>query len=89
MDSSPLEPKNTNTTGETFLLRKRLEMLELIFDSIYNGVMVTDSDGYVTHFNTPYGRFLGVDPKRQIGKHCTEVIENTECILSQKQVKRK
>ncbi len=77
MDSSPLKPKDTNTTGETFILRKRLEMLELIFDSIYNGVMVTDSDGYVTHFNTPYGRFLGVDPKRQIGKHCTEVIENT------------
>jgi PAS domain S-box-containing protein len=77
MDSSPLEPKDTNTTGETCLLRKRLEMLELIFDNIYNGVMVTDSDGYVTHFNTPYGRFLGVDPKRQIGKHCTEVIENT------------
>ena len=62
MDSSPLEPKDTNTTGETFLLRKRLEMLELIFDSIYNGVMVTDSDGYVTHFNTPYGRFLALIP---------------------------
>jgi PAS domain S-box-containing protein len=52
-------------------------MFELIFESIYNGVMVTDSKGYVTHFNRPYGQFLGVDPKKQIGKHCTEVIENT------------
>ncbi len=77
MDSSPLEPENKNTTEERFYLRKRFEMLELIFDSIYNGVMVTDPDGFVTHFNTPYGRFLGVDPKKQIGKHCTEVIENT------------
>jgi transcriptional regulator with PAS, ATPase and Fis domain len=39
--------------------------------------MVTDSDGYVTHFNKPYGEFLGIKPEEQIGKHCTEVIENT------------
>jgi len=39
--------------------------------------MVTDSDGYVTHFNKPYGQFLGIKPEEQIGKHCTEVIENT------------
>jgi PAS domain S-box-containing protein len=56
---------------------QQLEMLELIFDCIYNGIMVTDADGYVTHFNKPYGQFLGLDPEQQIGKHCTEVIENT------------
>ncbi|MBN1106558.1 MAG: AAA family ATPase, partial [Deltaproteobacteria bacterium] len=39
--------------------------------------MVTDADGYVTHFNKPYGQFLGVTPDAQIGRHCTEVIENT------------
>jgi PAS domain S-box-containing protein len=55
----------------------KLELLNLIVDSIYNGVMVTDAEGYVTHFNKPYGRFLGVNPDAQIGKHCTEVIENT------------
>jgi transcriptional regulator with PAS, ATPase and Fis domain len=38
---------------------------------------VTDPEGYVIHFNAPYGRFLGVDPKAQIGKHCTQVVENT------------
>ncbi len=58
-------------------LRQRLEMFERIFDRIYNGIMVTDADGYVTHFNEPYGQFLGLDPAEQIGKHCTEVIENT------------
>jgi transcriptional regulator with PAS, ATPase and Fis domain len=55
----------------------RLELLNLILDNIYNGVMITDAEGYVTHFNEPYGSFLGVDPRAQIGKHCTEVIENT------------
>ncbi|MGC8602426.1 MAG: sigma-54 interaction domain-containing protein [Desulfomonilaceae bacterium] len=66
-----------NLIKEISSLRKKVEVLELVFDNIYNGVIVINPDGYVTHFNTPYGRFLGVDPKRQIGKHCTEVIENT------------
>ncbi len=58
-------------------LQERLEMMELIFNHIYNGAMVTDANGIVTHFNDPYGRFLGIDPQAQIGKHTTEVMENT------------
>jgi PAS domain S-box-containing protein len=58
-------------------LRQRLEMHEAIFESIYNGTMVTDAEGYITHFNKPYGQFLGLDPESQIGKHCTESIENS------------
>lgn len=58
-------------------LRRQLEMFERILDSIYNGIMVTDADGVITHFNKPYGQFLGLNPAEQIGKHCTEVIENT------------
>jgi transcriptional regulator with PAS, ATPase and Fis domain len=54
-----------------------LDMFRLIFDSIHNGSLVTDAKGYVTHFNKPYGEFLDVDPDAQIGKHCTEVVENT------------
>ena len=55
----------------------RLEMYRLIMDSIHNGVMVTDPQGYVTLFNKPYGQFLGVESEAQVGRHCTEVIENT------------
>ena len=58
-------------------IEQRLEMYELILDSIYNGIMVTDAEGFITHFNKPYGEFLDLDPKAQIGRHCTEVIENT------------
>lgn len=58
-------------------MRKQLEMYRLIFDSIYNGAIVTNAEGYVTHFNKPYGMFLGLDPSKQIGRHCTKVIENT------------
>lgn len=60
---------------------EQLEMFQLIFDCIYNGCLVTDSDGYITHFNQPYGEFLGMVPEEQIGRHCTEVIENTRMHL--------
>jgi transcriptional regulator with PAS, ATPase and Fis domain len=71
----PAAPKGS--AGDRRELLRRLEIMELIFDSIYNGSMVTDAEGYVTHFNKPYGQFLGVDPEAQIGRHCTEVVENT------------
>jgi PAS domain S-box-containing protein len=58
-------------------LKRQLEMYQLIFESIYNGAMVTDEKGVITHFNRPYGQFLGVDPAAQIGRHCTESVENS------------
>ncbi len=63
--------------SEVNVLTQKLEMFELILDSIHNGVIVTDPDGIITHFNKPYGWFLDVDPDAQIGRHCTEVVENT------------
>jgi PAS domain S-box-containing protein len=57
--------------------QSKLQTLQLIFEHIHDGVCVTDKKGYITHFNRPYGRFLGVDPSEQIGKHITEVVENT------------
>ncbi len=58
-------------------LRAELDMYKRIIDSIYNGILVTDPGGYITHFNKPYGKFLGLDPESQIGKHCTESVENS------------
>jgi len=70
-----MNKKNMQPHKET--LQKQLKMYQLIFDSIYNGILVTDADGYITHFNKPYGRFLGLNPKKEIGKHCTESVENS------------
>jgi len=67
--------KNANLNQEKLL--EQLEMYRLIFDSIHNGAIVTDIDGRITHFNKPYGEFLGVDPQAQIGKHCTDSVENS------------
>ena len=68
--------------------REQLEMYRLIFESIYYGSMVTDAKGFITHFNKPYGHFLGLNPAEQIGKHCTESIE-AACTLWLKPVNRR
>lgn len=57
--------------------KSELQTLQLIFEHIHDGVCVTDNKGFITHFNRPYGRFLGVDPDEQVGKHVTDVVENT------------
>ena len=58
-------------------LREKLRFYETVLDNIYNGVMITDPEGKVIFFSKTYGNFLGIDPKEVIGKHCTEVVENT------------
>jgi len=74
----PLKDSMENSDmPEVEALRKRLEMYELIFESIHYGSLVTDNQGYITHFNKPYGIYLNLDPDAQIGKHCTEVVENS------------
>jgi PAS domain S-box-containing protein len=67
--------KKTQVNREELL--EQLEIYRLIFDSIHNGAIVTDIHGDVTHFNRPYGEFLGVNPESQIGKHCTDTVENS------------
>ena len=57
VDSDPVET-----------LRRQLEFAHLIFNHIYNGVLVTDAEGKILLFNEPYGRFLGIDPSAQIGR---------------------
>lgn len=68
------ENKNDPSTQE---LQKKIEFYERVFDNINAGVLIIDADGYITHFNKPYGRFLNLDPDAQIGRHCADAIENT------------
>ena len=58
-------------------LNEKIRFYEAILDNIYNGVMITDPAGKIIFFSKTYGNFLGIDPKETIGKHCTEMIENT------------
>jgi PAS domain S-box-containing protein len=58
-------------------LQEKIRFYETILDNIYNGVMITDPEGKIIFFSKTYGNFLGIDPRKMIGKNCTEVIENT------------
>ncbi len=54
-----------------------MRLYKAVLDNILSGVLITDPDGYVIFMSETYGKFLGMDPKTKIGKHCTDVIENT------------
>lgn len=52
-------------------------ILNTILETIYDGICVVDKDGYVTMMSKTYAEFLGLNREEVIGKHVTEVIENT------------
>ncbi|WCK56894.1 sigma 54-interacting transcriptional regulator [Aneurinibacillus sp. Ricciae_BoGa-3] len=53
------------------------ETLNTILESAYEGIAVVDSEGIILEFNDAYCRFLGKKREEVIGRHVTEVIENT------------
>ena len=51
--------------------------LDSIVNSIFDCIVVVDKSGFITMMNDAYGEFLGIDPKKVIGRHVSEVIENS------------
>jgi PAS domain S-box-containing protein len=52
-------------------------MLEEALGHAYEGLMITDPQGTILKINRAYATFLGANVESLVGKHCTEVIENT------------
>ncbi|WP_461610934.1 sigma-54 interaction domain-containing protein [Cytobacillus kochii] len=52
-------------------------LIEDILEYAYDGLVLVDAKGYVVLLTQAYAEFLKVDQKSSIGKHVTEVIENT------------
>ena len=52
-------------------------MLEEALGHAYEGLMITGPDGTIIKINRAYATFLGSRVEDLVGKHCTEVIENT------------
>lgn len=55
----------------------RNEILETILEKLYYCLVIVDAQGDVIYLNDHYCRFLGVEREKVIGKHVTDVIENT------------
>jgi PAS domain S-box-containing protein len=58
---------------------KEKEVLQLkeILELLYDGIIMIDHQGLITMMNQTYCEFLGVKVDDVIGKHVTDVIENT------------
>ena len=62
-------------------LTAEVETLREILDHAYECIVVVDRDGFITRMNRTYEEVLGIQPGSVIGKHVTEVIENTRMHL--------
>lgn len=51
--------------------------LKTILENVYDGIVVVDEEGKIIMMNDSYAEFLNVNVKDVIGKHVTEVIQNT------------
>ncbi|WP_055669054.1 sigma-54 interaction domain-containing protein [Desnuesiella massiliensis] len=69
--------ENIRLSQELDQEKKHTSELSNILESIYEGVITVDKKGLVTYISKPYANFLGVDEEKSVGKHVTEVIENT------------
>ncbi|MDQ0176470.1 sigma-54 interaction domain-containing protein [Bacillus chungangensis] len=68
----------TNASNRLLNIEENQEiLLKDMMESAYDGLVMVDTDGYIQLLTQAYADFLGVDQKSAIGKHVTEVIENT------------
>lgn len=63
--------------GQARKVTKEKDMLQAMVDHAYEGVLIVDTNGYILMANEAYASFLGKKLPEMIGKHVTEVIENT------------
>ena len=62
----------------------KVEALSVILEKAYEGIAVVDANGILLEFNEAYSRFTGVKREDAIGRHVTEVIENTNLHITVK-----
>lgn len=61
-----------------------VEALAIVLEKAYEGIAVVDKNGVLLEFNEAYSRFTGVKKEAAIGRHVTEVIENTNLHMTVK-----
>jgi PAS domain S-box-containing protein len=49
-------------------LARERGFLETLFNTIQEGIIVTDADGRITYLNAAAGQLLGIDPERAVGE---------------------
>jgi transcriptional regulator with PAS, ATPase and Fis domain len=54
-----------------------LVRLEQALNNAYEGIVITDAEGIILKVNQAYADFLGKDISTMVGRHVTDVVENT------------
>lgn len=72
-DTTRLKDLNRQLEAE----KGQSEILKMVLEIAYDGILVIDVDGYITMISNAYKKFLGLEEKDVIGKHVADVIENT------------
>lgn len=73
----PAARKITELHQQLQSLEEIVNMYEICFDTAYEGITVVDEKGYIRLINHSYSRFVRMRKEDAVGKHCTEVIDNT------------
>lgn len=53
-----------------------VEILDVVLESVYEGIVIVDINGIIKEFNVVYCCFLGKKCEEVIGKYVIEIIEN-------------
>ncbi len=69
-----MSPRRTDQIEQ---LKERVDFLTAILDSVNEGIVVVDSRGIITFINQVYRDFLEGDLEDFVGKHVTDVLDNT------------
>ncbi|WP_078596704.1 sigma-54 interaction domain-containing protein [Evansella clarkii] len=55
----------------------KAEIFDAVMENMYYCFVAVDKDGFITFLNDNYCRFINTTKEEAVGKHVTEVIENT------------
>jgi PAS domain S-box-containing protein len=69
-------------------LKFMFNLYKKIFDKLYNWMVVVDPEGYIIMMTKSYCEFVGVTQKFVVGRHVTEIIENTRMHIVAKTQKK-
>ena len=59
-------------------LAREKGFLETLFNTIQEGVIVTDADGRITYLNAAAGQLLGIDPERAVGEPLSRYLRDLD-----------
>lgn len=58
-------------------LKFMFSLYKKIFEKLYNWMVVVDPEGYIIMMTKGYCKFIGITQEYAIGRHVTDIIENT------------